>query len=164
MKILKEIWSYVLIILIVLFIRAFIITPVSVDGDSMYPNLKDNEILLLKKYDKSFERFDIIVFNDGSSKLIKRIIGLPGEYVEYKHNKLYINDEEIDDIMLLTKTGDFRLVDLGVSVIPEDMYFVLGDNRTDSKDSRIIGLISKQDIQGTVSFRIFPFDRFGNIK
>lgn len=164
MKILKEIWSYVLLILIVLIVRMFIISPVSVDGNSMYPNLKNNEILILKKYDKSIKRFDIIVFNDGSSKLIKRVIGLPGEHVEYKNNELYINGNKTKDKILFTKTGDFKLENLGVSVIPENMYFVLGDNRTNSTDSRIIGLISKDDIEGTVDFRIFPFDRFGSIK
>lgn len=163
MKFLREIWSYIVIILLVVFIRTFIISPVTVDGNSMYNTLKNNEVLLLKKYDKDFQRFDIVVFKHGSSKLIKRIIGLPGEHVEYKNNELYINGEKLEDVSLLTRTGDFKLEDLGVSIIPEDMYFVLGDNRTDSTDSRIIGLISKDDISGTVSFRIFPFNRFGNI-
>lgn len=163
MKFLKETWSYIAVILVVVLVRTFIISPVSVDGDSMFNTLKDNEVLLLKKYDKDFDRFDIVVFNHGSSKLIKRVIGLPGEHVEYKNNELYINGEKIEDAKVLMKTGDFKLEDLGFSVIPKDMYFVLGDNRTNSTDSRLIGLVSKDDISGTVDFRIFPFDRFGSI-
>lgn len=162
-KLLKDSWSYIVIILVVILIRTFIITPVSVDGDSMFPSLRDNEILLLKKYDKKIERFDIIVFNYGDSKLIKRVIGLPGETVEYKDNELYINGEKMKDVVYFTETNDFSLEFLGVEKIPEDMYFVLGDNRTNSSDSRTIGLISIKDIEGTTSFRLFPFKKFGMI-
>lgn len=164
MKIIKELWSYVLIIIIVLLIRCFVVSPVRVDGSSMVPTLKDGDFLLLKKYDKEIERFDIVVLKNGSDKLIKRVIGLPGEHIEYIDNELYINHEKIVDIKLFTKTNDFMLEDLGVSVIPDDYYFVLGDNRTNSTDSRIIGLVSKKDIQGTVDFRIFPFNKFGSIE
>lgn len=160
----KEFWSYILIIVIVLIIRTFIVSPVRVDGNSMFTTLKNGEILLLKKYDKKIKRFDIVVFKNGSDKLIKRVIGLPGEHVAYKDNKLYINREFVEDVKLLTKTGDFELENLNVSVIPDNYYFVLGDNRTNSTDSRIIGLISINDIEGTVDFRLFPFDKFGSIE
>lgn len=160
----KEFWSYILIIVIVFIIRTFIVSPVRVDGNSMFTTLKNGEILLLKKYDKKIKRFDIVVFKNGSDKLIKRVIGLPGEHVAYKDNKLYINREFVEDVKLLTKTGDFELENLNVSVIPDNYYFVLGDNRTNSTDSRIIGLISINDIEGTVDFRLFPFDKFGNIE
>lgn len=158
MKILKEIIPYIVIIIVVVLIRTFIVTPVSVDGDSMYPTLRHKEILILKKYDKKIERFDIVVFKYGDSKLIKRVIGLPGETVEYKNNELYINEEKYKDVLLLTKTDD-----LEVDIIPDDYYFVLGDNRTNSTDSRIVGLVSIKDIEGIVSFRIFPFKRLGSI-
>lgn len=163
MKFLKEIIPYIIIIVVVVLIRSFIITPVQVDGASMYPTLDNNEILILKKYDKSYERFDIIVFNYNDSKLVKRIIGLPGETISYKNNELYINDEKIDDVDLEVITGDFDLSDLGYTVIPEDYYFVLGDNRNNSVDSRRIGLVSGDDILGTTSFSIFPFNKFGFI-
>lgn len=163
MKILKEVSSYIIIILAVVLIRLYIVTPVGVDGSSMYPTLKDKEILLLKKYDKKLERFDIVVFKHGDSKLIKRVIGLPGETIEYKNDELYINDTKINDVVI-NQTDDFSLEDLGIEVIPEDMYFVLGDNRMNSTDSRVIGLISIDDIDGTVSFRLYPFNKFGNIE
>ena len=162
MKFLKEIIPYIIIIIVAILIRTFIVTPVQVDGESMYPTLDNNEILLLKKYDRSYERFDIVVFNYNNSKLVKRIIGLPGEYVEYKENELYINNVKID-FELDTYTYDFKLSELGFKQIPDDYYLVLGDNRTNSIDSRRIGLIPKEDILGTTTFSIFPFNKFGKI-
>lgn len=159
----KEISIYVFIILGIILIRTFVVTPVRVDGDSMNNNLKNGEILLLKKYDKSFDRFDVVVFNYKGEKLIKRIIGLPGESVSYKDNKLYINGEYVEENMIDKITHDFNLSTLGVETIPDDYYFVMGDNRTNSTDSRFIGLINKKDILGTTNFIIFPFNKFGSI-
>ncbi len=164
MKFIKSLIPYVVIIIVVVLIRSFIVTPVAVDGDSMNPNLVDGQILFLKKYDKSIERFDVVVLNYGDDRLVKRVIGLPGEYVEYKESKLYVNDIEINEPMIEEETIDFKLEYLGYEVIPDGYYFVVGDNRDNSKDSRIIGLVSKDDIIGTTSFSIFPFNRFGFIK
>lgn len=155
MKFIKEMVPYVIIVLIVVLIRTFIITPVRVVGSSMYPTLEDSNIILLKKYDKNYERFDVVVFYRNNERLIKRIIGLPGETIEYKDNNLYINDLLVEDIKLNIKTTSFNKV-----TIPNDSYFVLGDNRIDSLDSRIIGVISKKDIIGTSSFSLFPFKKF----
>lgn len=165
MKYIKEIIPYAIIIIIVVLIRTFIITPVRVDGDSMHPTLLDNEILLLKKYDKKFERFDIIVFEYGNSKLVKRIIGLPGDKVEYKNNNLYINNEIIEEVFLDedVKTSNFSLTQLKLEKIPEDCYFVIGDNRNNSTDSRIIGPVHKKYILGTSDFALFPFKKFGKV-
>lgn len=163
MKYIKEIIPYIIVVIVAILIRTFIVTPVQVDGESMYPTLDDNEILLLKKYDHSYERFDIVVFNYNNSKLVKRIIGLPGEYVEYKNNELYINEEKVG-FKLDAYTYDFELSELGFKQIPEDYYLVLGDNRTNSIDSRRIGLIPKSNILGTTTFSIFPFNRFGKIE
>ena len=85
---LKELLPYVIIVLVVVLIRSFIVTPIQVDGSSMYPTLEDKELLILKKYDKSFDRFDIVVFEYNGVRLIKRVIGLPGETIEYKDNNL----------------------------------------------------------------------------
>lgn len=161
MKIFKEIMSYLIIILVVVLIRTFIITPVRVDGLSMWPTLNNNDILLLKKYDKKIDRFDIVVVNYYDSKLVKRVIGLPGESVKIKNNILYVNDVATSDIDLSVITADFSISDLGYDVIPDNYYFVLGDNRNKSTDSRIIGLIKKDDIVGITNFRIFPFNKIG---
>lgn len=156
MKFIKTIIPYIIIAATVIFIRTFILTPVIVSGSSMDDTLKDGELLLLKKYDKSYERFDIIVFDYGDSKLVKRIIGLPGETLEYKDGVLYINGEVVDDPFALA-TKDFKLSDLGIEVIPEGYYFVMGDNRSNSSDSRMIGPISEDTINGTTSFSLWPF-------
>lgn len=162
----EEIIPYIMIVIAVVLIRSFIITPIRVDGSSMYSTLNNNEILLLKKYDKSYKRFDIIVFKNGKNKLIKRIIGLPGETIEYKENKLYINGKYYKEPFLKNKqkTYDFKLNDIEYKTIPKDCYFVLGDNRTNSTDSRILGPINKNVIQGKADFALFPFSKFGKIK
>lgn len=163
-KFIKELIPYVVIVIVVVLIRTFIVTPVQVDGESMYPTLLDNQLLLLKKYDHSYERFDIVVFKYNDSKLVKRVIGLPGETISYKDNILYINNKKIDNISLDSYTYDFDLKELGFDTIPEGYYFVLGDNRTNSLDSRAIGLIPEDSILGVTNFSIFPFKRFGIIK
>ena len=156
---------YIIIVIVVALIRTFIITPVQVEGMSMYSTLDDKEILLLKKYDKSYDRFDVVVFNYNNTKLIKRVVGLPGDTVEYKDNKLYINGKYIKEEFLKNnqETYDFSLEDLGYETLPDGYYFVMGDNRTNSTDSRVIGLVSAEDIEGTTNFVIFPLNKFGNL-
>lgn len=160
MKIIKEIVPYIIIILFVFLIRTFLVTPVRVNGSSMLPTLKHNDILLLKKYDKKFERFDIIVLKSDNEKLIKRVIGFPGEMVEYKNHVLYINNTEVED-EYASLTEDFNIVILGYDVIPNDMYFVLGDNRESSSDSRYFGFVELEDILGAANFRLFPLNKIG---
>lgn len=164
MKYVKEYLPYVIVIVVVLLIKSYVITPVFVDGKSMEPNLINRQILILKRYDKSLKRFDVVVFKYRNSRLVKRVIGLPGEHIEYKNSKLYVNGELVEEKMINKPTSDFKLEKLGYTVIPEGYYFVLGDNRTNSRDSRAIGLISKKSVMGTVSLSLFPFNRFGFIK
>lgn len=164
MKVLKEVISYVLIIAAVILIRTFVVSPVRVDGESMLPTLENGEVLLLKKFDKSIERFEIVVINYSGTKIIKRVIGLPGESVEYIDNVLYINKEKVEENFIDVNTADFSLSKIDFEIIPDNYYFVVGDNRNNSADSRVLGLISSDDILGTVSFSIFPFKNFGKIE
>jgi signal peptidase I len=102
-----------------------------------------------------------------NTQIIKRIIGLPGENIEYKDCKLYINGKEQEDFVKECITSDFTLEDLySYVMIPEDYYFVMGDNRTGSSDSRDyrIGLIKKDQILGKANYRLYPFNRFGSLK
>lgn len=158
MKIIKQIIPYVIIFITVVLIRTFIVTPVVVSGSSMDDTLKDGEILLLNKFDHSYNRYDIIVFDYDNSKLVKRIIGLPGEHIKYEDGTLYINGVETIDNFAY-KTTNFDLKYLGYDVIPEGYYFVLGDNRTKSSDSRMIGLVNVEDIKGTTTFSLWPIGK-----
>lgn len=162
-KYLKDILVYTLIILTVIIIRSFIVTPVMVDGQSMDNTLQNNQMLLLNKLDKKYERFEIVVFKYKKNRLIKRVIGLPGDKISIKDNKLYINDKLIEEKYVSSKSDDFDLSILGIDKIPEDYYFVMGDNRKDSYDSRYFGLVNKKNIEGTVKYRLFPFNKFGKI-
>lgn len=156
----KEILSYIIIIVVVLLIKHYVITPIKVNGNSMNNTLKNKDIMILDKISYRFqeiERFDIVVIKKGNDYLIKRVIGMPGETVEYKNNKLYINGKNIDEKFIHEKTIDFIMEDK----IPDDCYFVVGDNRPVSNDSRYIGVINKKDILGKTSLVIFPFSRFG---
>lgn len=160
MKIIKELIPYLVIILVVISIRTFIVTPIVVQGESMVPTLLGNEVMILKKYDQDYERFDIVVVNKSveGDNLIKRVIGLPGETIKYRNDNLYINGKIIEDGYAYGDTGNFREITLG-----NDEYFLMGDNREISKDSRILGVIKKEEIEGTVGIVLYPFNKIGRI-
>ncbi len=166
-KIIKELYPYVIIIIVVILTRSFIITPVIVSGKSMLPNFNDGELLLVRKIDyneKTIKRFDVVVIKKDKEEIIKRIIGIPGEHISYKNNKLYINDELISEDYSHLNTKDFNLEEIcSCSIIPEGKYLVLGDNRPISKDSRSIGLIDEKDIVGKSVFRLWPITKIGTL-
>ena len=169
----KKIWNefgpFLLTIVAVLFIRQFIIAPISVNGTSMYPTLNDKDIMILNKigYEvNGLERFDIVVVKYHDKYLIKRVIGLPGDNIKYKDNKLYINGKETEDPYPSTETDDFSITDIGHTKVPGDCYFVMGDNRANSLDSRYptVGVIKKSQIEGRTKLRIWPLNKIGNVK
>ena len=166
-KIINELYPYIVIIVVVVLIRTFIITPVVVSGDSMKPNLDNGQMLLVRKigYNSgTIERFDIVVIKNDNEEIIKRVIGLPGEHISYKNNRLYVNDELIEVIYSFRDTNDFNLEEVCTcSSIPKGKYLVLGDNRPISKDSRTIGLIDEDDIVGKAIVRIWPVTKIGGI-
>lgn len=155
-KIIKDNYSYILIIIVILLIRTYIVTPIRVNGTSMYPTLKQNEIMILNKIGlkSGIDRFDIVVIKTDNNRIIKRVIGLPGESVMYEDGKLYINGKYVEDSYSLSETKDFENI-----VLKEDEYFVLGDNREVSKDSRMIGPVKKEQILGKTRLVIFPFTK-----
>lgn len=166
-KIVKEYYPYVVVILVVVLLRTFIITPAIVDGPSMEPTLHDNNIILLNKLNYKLEdikRFDVVVVDWNGEKIIKRVIGMPGEHVEYKNGILYVDGFVVEENFKHEETSDFKLETIGYLTIPGDKYFVVGDNRTNSTDSRVIGVFDKEDILGKASFRIFPINKIGKIK
>ena len=128
--------------------------------ESMINTLKDSDIMIMDKISLStspIKRFEIVVISYKNRYLIKRVVGLPGETIEYKDNKLYVNGEFIEEPFLDEGqvTKDFSIK------VPDDFYFVLGDNRVNSNDSRYLGCFSLEKIEGRTSFTIFPFSRFG---
>ena len=109
----------------------------------------------------SINRFDIVVISSSKTHdtLIKRVIGLPGETIEVRDGKIYINDKKISD-----KHGSGVTKDFGKIKIPKNEYFVMGDNREISADSRVFGTFNKKEIKGTTRFILFPFKSFGFVK
>lgn len=162
-----------LAIMLVIFglFTTFIADRTSVIGDSMEPNIHDGDYFILNKVSYRFtepERFDIVVFpyNHGQSNYIKRIIGLPGETIDLKRDgdsfTIYINDEKLEE-HYGKESIEYPGNQTFPLVIPEDEYFVMGDNRNDSSDSRYqdVGTIPKSEIIGKVGLRIWPFSDFG---
>ena len=168
-NILKDILSYVLIILAVITIRVFIFDPVRVDGPSMDTTLKNGEVVILNKFEyrkKEIKRYDIVVIKLDGKKIIKRVIGLPNEVIEIKDNKVYANGEELDSSFASSKAKDFDMSDIGLVKVPGDSYFVMGDNRAVSLDSRYpeVGTIKKDQILGKAALIIWPVNKIKILK
>ena len=161
LKIIKEIIPYIIVIILVLLFKKFLYTPIRVNGESMMKTLHDGDIMILNIIDykvHGLKRFDIVVVDEGDELIIKRVIGLPGDTVEYKNNKLYINGKKVNDKYASRETEDFSVL------VPKNEYFVLGDNRTNSLDSRAFGTFSSKKIKGKTSMIVFPFSRWGKKK
>ena len=155
----KELIPYLIILIVVVIIRTYIVTPVKVSGPSMMPTLTGKEIMILNKMDKTIERYDIVVVKSPDGDIIKRVYGLPGETISCENGFIYINGKKIEDKYNGNKTLDFELVKL-----KDDEYFVMGDNRMNSKDSRIFGPFKREKIKGTTKLVIFPFNKIGNVE
>lgn len=151
-----------------IFTFTFVLKPAEVNGESMYPTLHDKDKLLTDVFSTIFfeiERFDIVVIKTNNQNWVKRVIGLPNETIQVKDNILYINDEAVEqpflDKSVITK--DFPKVTLKA-----DEYFVMGDNRNHSSDSRLFiesgNHFKKSQIISRHAYIYFPFDRMRYIK
>ncbi|MBB4823951.1 signal peptidase I [Sporosarcina luteola] len=159
-------------------IRIFLFTPIVVDGISMMPTLEDGDRMIVNKIGYTIgspDRFDIVVFHAPEQKdYIKRVIGLPGDTVEYRDDVLYINGEAYEEPYLeqykkaVTDgplTEDFTLEEkIDMNTVPEGYVFVMGDNRRKSKDSRHIGAVPIDEIIGSTKFVFWPIEEFGMVK
>lgn len=175
-ELIKNVVWFVGLIAVLWGLRAFVFSPVVVSGDSMKPTLVDGERVIALKNVK-IKRFDIVTFpapDEAGRDYIKRVIGLPGDTIEYKNDTLYINGKKYSEPYLneykaklangAKLTDDFTLENkLNVTKVPEGKLFVLGDNRQISKDSRYIGFISESKILGDVRFSFWPLNKFGTI-
>ena len=179
MKIWNEIWDYVkmiiIVVVVVLFVNNFILINAKIPSESMEKTIMTGDRVFgfrlayginanifgnqISKKKKDPERFDIIIFkypDDESQLFIKRLIGLPGETVEIRDGKVYINgsSQPLDDSFVPeTPKGDY-----GPYVVPEDSYFMLGDNREHSRDSRFWNntFVTFDEIVGKAVVRYFP--------
>lgn len=162
-------------IVVMLFIRFYIIQPFSVKGSSMEPNFYEGEYLIVDEVSYRFsdpQRGDIIVFKlknkDYNEYLIKRVIGLPGETVSIKDGRVIIKNNENKDGFVLSENylpeGRLTNGEITDEVVPENSYFVLGDNRGVSYDSRLFGFIERNKLTGKVLFRGLPINRAGLIE
>ena len=123
----------------------------------MQPNFAQNDYLIIDEITprvKSYERGEVIVFKHNSSFYIKRVIGLPGEKIEIKNNKIYINNLELSENYIHEQTRGSENIEL-----LKNQYFVLGDNRNASSDSRNWGYLEKEDIVGRVWIRLLPLNK-----
>ncbi len=148
-------------------IIVFLYQPVKVEGTSMVPLLSDQERIFVNKFVYRFEpilRGDVVVFwypLDHTKSFIKRVIGLPGETVEIREGRLFVNGEALAEQYVPREYLDSS--SYGPVLLPPDHYFVMGDHRSSSNDSRVFGPVPRDAIYGKAVFAYWPFDRFGSI-
>jgi signal peptidase I len=172
-SLLREVAEVVVLAIILYFGISFAVQAVHVEGLSMYATLDDNDYLIANKIDYRLhppQRGDIIILRpptDNSKDFIKRVIALPGERLFIRDGHVYINGHLLDEPYLpeawttLNNPAPWSVGD--GAVIPANEYFVMGDNRNRSQDSRIFGPIGRDRIDGKAWFRIWPLDHFGSI-
>ena len=164
-----RVWARDLLIAIglALVIIVFLYQPVKVEGTSMAPLLSDQERIFINKFVYRFEaisRGDVVVFwypLDRSKSFIKRVIGLPGETVEIRQGTLFVDGQAVPEPYVPAMYED--LSDFGPVRVPHDNYFVMGDHRISSNDSRVFGPVASHFIYGRAVFAYWPVDHFGSL-
>ena len=150
------------------FIIVFIYQPVKVEGTSMMPSLEDQERIFVNKFVyrlEPIERGDIVVFRyprDPSKSYIKRVIGMAGDRIRIEGGLVYVNDEALDEYYVPAAYTDSR--SYPETVVPPDCYFVLGDHRSMSNDSRDFGPVNQSFIYGKAVFGYWPMDKVGRVR
>jgi signal peptidase I len=157
-------------VIIAIIVILFLYQPVKVEGTSMMPALNDQERIFINKFTYRFhvgqiERGDMVVFwypNDLSKSYIKRVIGTPSDRVEVDHGSVIVNGRKLDESYVPEEYRDDS--SLPPQVIPPDEYFVLGDHRSSSNDSRSWGLVPRRFIYGKAVFVYWPLDKLGLLR
>lgn len=166
----REIFEWVMVFVCALgmafVLRTFVFEPVSVDGRSMMNTLKDHEYMIATKYDYLLgdpERFDIVIchYPGRTENFVKRVIAFGGETVELREGELYIDGELYEQNF--DRTSSTR--NYGPYTVPEGRYFVMGDNRDNSHDSRHsdVGALTREQIRGHVQYVVYPFSDFRKV-
>ncbi len=164
-----RIWTRDLLIAIglALVIIVFLYQPVKVEGTSMAPLLSDQERIFINKFVYRFEpiqRGDVVVFwypLDHSKSFIKRVVGLPGETVQIRQGAVYVDGKVVPEPYVPPQYEDPS--DFGPKLVPPDSYFVMGDHRISSNDSRVFGAVASRYIYGRAVFAYWPVDHFGSL-
>ncbi len=164
----QEIFEWVMVFVVAaalaFVVRTFIFEPVRVDGSSMLNTLTDSDFMIATKFDYLLgdpERFDIVICDypntDDGKYRVKRVIGMPGETIELRAGELYVDGEHVEQNFDMTENETY----FGPLTVPEGCYFVMGDNRNNSKDSRsaMVGPLKRSQIKGHVRCVVFPFSR-----
>ncbi len=152
---------------IALVIFVLVYRPVKIEGNSMAPLLSDHELIFINRLVYHFEpvqRGDVVVFSyplDRTKSFIKRIVALPGETVEILQGVVYVNGDPLPEPYVPSEYGDPK--DCGPMRVPSDSYFVMGDHRISSNDSREFGPVVSRSIFGRAVFAYWPVDRFGSL-
>jgi signal peptidase I len=165
-----RVWTRDLLIAIglALVIIVFLYQPVKVEGTSMAPLLSDQERIFINKFVYRFEpieRGDVVVFwypLDHTKSFIKRVVGLPGETIQLRQGVLYVNGKTVPEPYVPPQYEDSS--DFGPATVPKDSFFVLGDHRISSNDSRVFGPVPSQFIYGRAVFAYWPVDHFGSLE
>jgi signal peptidase I len=145
----------------------FFYQPVKVEGTSMTPLISDQERIFINKFVYRFEpieRGDVVVFwypLDRSKSFIKRVVGLPGDTVEIREGQVYVNGKYLPEPYVPPESADMN--NFSPTRIPKGEYFVMGDHRISSNDSRIFGPVPRNFIYGKAVFAYWPVDHFGSI-
>jgi signal peptidase I len=166
-SLLRELAEVVVLAVILYFGISFAVQTVHVEGLSMFATLDDNDYLIADKIAYRLhapQRGDIVILRpptDNSKDFIKRVIALPGEQLIVRDGAVFINGHHLNEPYLPEQWTVFN--NLSVTTIPPNQYFVMGDNRNRSQDSRTFGPISRDRIDGRAWFRIWPINNFGNI-
>lgn len=174
-ELVKAALFFIFFLATVFLIRTFIFSPYVVDMSSMYPTLKNADIMIVNKMtyiSGGPARGDVIVFDPPSSsgEYVKRVIGLPGEYIDYFDGKFYINGnlmQEDDDKSKTNYIQSYPIKDIQERLtqkLDDDEYYVVGDNRQSSLDSRSFGPIKRKSIVGKVFVTIWPVNRISVIR
>ncbi len=150
------------------FIIVFIYQPVKVEGTSMMPGLSDQERIFINKFVYRFEaidRGDVVVFrypNDPSKSYIKRVVGVPGDKVQISFGRVYVNGHRLAEPYVPEQYSDER--SMPEVTVPSGSYFVLGDHRNMSSDSRDFGAVARDYIYGKAVFAYWPAERLGKLE
>ena len=186
-------WVLTLLVAVIaaLLIRSFIFEPVRVDGHSMDDTLADGEIMFVTKFDYSTtwlclpwadaeasekspritfggnpQRFDVVICRypgRGATNFVKRVVGLPGDTIQLTDGYLYVNGEKYEEPYINDEYRTGRMNTFGPYTVPEGKYFVMGDHRNNSNDSRSVGAIERTMIVGHVRQVLFPFGNWRGV-